>query len=135
MSEDESKPAVPADLGEDGRDLWDKITAGYELDPAELRLLAESAYLTDELATLRVSLREDGPIVTGSRGQPVPHPAIKALQDGRALLRRLLAALDLPDTDEAEPSIASQNASHAANARWQQVRQLEAERRRIRGTG
>ncbi len=125
---------APGGLGARGRRFWRGVTAGFELSEAELELLVEACRLLDTLEVLEAAVAVDGVTTVGSRGQVRVHPAVGALQSGRATLGRLLAQLDLPDEEGASvPSPATLRARAAAEARWRQRDDLEAARRRRSG--
>lgn len=127
-------PAPPADLDEAGRALWESIASEYEMNPAEIKLLAEAARSADELAMLRSGLHAADALVPGSRNQPVVNPLFEEIRAHRTVLLRVLAALKLPADDDQEPeSWASKQAREAAQERWRQHREVEQTARRRRG--
>lgn len=108
-------PAAPDDLPEAGRELFDRLAA--DLDAAglitavdgPLLALAVRAYLhAGEASDVLLS---EGPLGTGSMGQPVAHPASQVfvaqsrayLEAGRALGLSLAARarITVPSTGEA----------------------------------
>lgn len=96
----------PADLVPRGRGrrFWRAMTAEYTLRVDEIEVLAESARMLDLLDVLRERVAEDGPVVDGSRGQVVVHPALVELRQVRQELRRTLGQLGIPDeADEEQP--------------------------------
>lgn len=122
------KPALthpcPAHLGTDGAALWNRIVGDlvepWEFDERELALLEEAGRTADELAVLGAALEADGMTVTGSRGQPVLHPAISEIRQLRALLLRLLSTLELSDPLDAVKSATPEQARkrRGAAAKW-----------------
>ncbi len=112
-------PRPPAGLGRRGRALWRDVMAAYHLDPAEAVVLEHAAGTLDLVAGLQAELAGlEDLVVTGSRGQPLPHPVIAELRRQRLALAQLLRALRLPD-EAAEATSASVGGRHLAAARWQ----------------
>jgi len=109
----------PTGLGPRGRAFWRDTVAAYDLERAELELLAETCRTLDEIDELVVALDRDGMTVPGSAGQTRTHPAINEVRQHRLALGRLLAQLALPDLDGGSiPKPSSLRASHAARTRW-----------------
>jgi P27 family predicted phage terminase small subunit len=126
------RPDPPKALRKEGRKLWRAILAAldadWQLDRRELHLLERAAKIEDRLAELDAAVDENGPVVGGSRGQPVAHPA---LQEGRQLAlaqHRLLRDLELTDPDKRRDPIVSARARRAARARWEKSTKLTAVR-------
>lgn len=85
-------PVAPADLSPESVAAWPGLVAdlaalgrGAEVD---LSLLADVLRARDRLTMVSAKLTADGPIVTGSRNQPRPHP----LLDAEAGLRKEIAS-------------------------------------------
>jgi len=114
--------AAPRGLGRGGRALWREVTAAHAgLNPAALRVLADACNEADVVDGLQAALAGADPVVTGSKGQLVPHPLLGELRQHRALLGQLLRSLQLPDTDEGaaeRAKAASETARANARARW-----------------
>ena len=122
-------PRPPAGLGAAGLALWRAVLPKYVLEPLELVTLVQAARLSDLVAALDAAVLADGPIVAGSKGQPVAHPAISAASAARRELARLIRDLDLPDDDDGgEPRSLRDRSQQqrAADTRW-------AAQRRLRG--
>lgn len=107
-----------------GRRLWLAVIREFDLDDREMVILAEAAATLDRIDGLNALVEADGPMVPGSAGQPVLHPALGEQRQQRVVLARLLGQLDLPAA-VAEPaegdgvvSITSKLARRAARARW-----------------
>ena len=119
-------------LGPRGRALWRSIVAGlpkgFELDEREEALLALAARQGDDVAKLEALVKRDGPMVVGSAGQPVLHPAVAEIRQGRATISRLLGQLELPDAEEEPRTEAGRRAQRAARARWQRRADVKARR-------
>jgi hypothetical protein len=114
--------AQPATLGEAGAAFWTTVTGVYEdLTPTEATLLEQSCRSLDAIAVLDAAAAAD-PIVVGSKGQPIPHPAFTEARLQRRELARQLDQLGLPDptgASEAVPSsMQSRKAKKAAESRW-----------------
>jgi hypothetical protein len=129
---EDRKPEPPGGLKDAGAALWRDVLAKYGLSAAELRLLEAAARLVDEISELQVSLDEHGPIIKGSRGTLIAHPALRELRDHRALFARTVKQLALPAEDAQPESWTTKRARDAANARWAMERDHN-ERRRTRG--
>lgn len=76
------------------------VLADYDLAEHELALLTEACRTADLCDDLQQRLAADGPVVDGANG-PKVHPAAVELRQQRIALARLLAALRVPDDDEA----------------------------------
>lgn len=123
------KIAAPADLASRGRKFWREITGQFELTKAELEILREVCRTLDDLDRLAACVLADGAMTTGSAGQPVVNPAMAEARGSRALLHRLVAALNLPDDQgDAVPSPQTIRAQRAAASRWR-GHQTDAEKR------
>ena len=109
----------PSDLQAPGRRFWRDVLAAYELNEAELRLLAEASRTVDELERLRAALAGASPVVPGSTGQDRPHPLYDEVRRHREILMRLVAGLAIPSAgDDVGVPQASVNARRAAQVRW-----------------
>lgn len=109
----------PEGLGARGGALWADVTGQWELDRAELEVLAEACRCVDQLEALLELVAIEGLSVLGAAGQTRVHPAVPQLNATRGLLSKLLSQLSLPDEDEeALPSMASVRARKAAESRW-----------------
>ncbi len=99
------RPAAPSQLkpGGRGRRFWRATIARCELSDHELQLLAEACGVLDLIDVLAVAIERDGPLSTGSRGQPVTNPAVQEVRLQRHLLAKLLSALALPEPEDEKP--------------------------------
>src|SRR4051794_27876912 len=119
MTTTKPKPEPPAGLRTRGRAYWADVTATYGLSTSELLLLVEACRTIDALDVLAEQVTADGPMVAGSAGQPVVHPALTEARGQRVVLHRLIAALALPDpTGASVPSTTSMRSRVASRARW-----------------
>lgn len=115
-------PRAPKNLQTRGRRFWRATVAEYDLSDAELELLREACTTLDDLDRLAEAIAKDGPMVLGSQGQPVLHPAVTEARGQRLALHRLVSALALPDDDgKVTPTAVSMAARKAAQARWARV--------------
>jgi hypothetical protein len=114
------KPPAPPDLSADGRKLWRDLVAVYDLRPDELPLLAEMARTLDDLEVMRAALRESGPVVEGSKGQPRRSPLLTEIRGSRLVLARLAGQLGLPDEAVAggAPAAARSGTPASGPAAW-----------------
>ena len=111
----------PRTLDAKGRAFWKALQADYEFSESEEVLVLEAARCIDRLDMLDKSVRELGPMVSGSSGQQVVNPALTEARGQQAILHRLIAALQLQDEDGHSIASAKQIASQTANyARWNQ---------------
>lgn len=78
-------------LSTGARALRKRLVSAYDFggDPAALTLLDELVLAADQLRQVQARLHADGLVVTGSTGQPRPHPLLGE-QDR---LRRTIIAL------------------------------------------
>lgn len=122
VSADFCPPSAPEGLGARGGAFWGWAVDAFDFDRQELELLAEACRQMDELEALAAAIAEHGPMVGGSQGQPRVNPALAEARNGRAALRRMLAALDLPEV----PADGATGASAAAEARAAEERSSRA---------
>jgi len=111
-------PRTPSGLAPSGRSLWKRLTAEYELDVNEVPLVTEACRLADRITELERQIRTDGLMVTGSKRQPVLHPAVAEVRQSRLAMARLLGQVAFPSVDDKPVTASSMHASKAAAARW-----------------
>lgn len=112
-------PKAPPGLAARGRRFWRATLAEFTLSGAELEILAEACRTLDDLDRLAEMVKTHGATVAGSQGQPVVNPALTEARGQRAILHRLVAALQLPDGDEEPiPTAVQLRGRRAAQARW-----------------
>lgn len=112
-------PPAPPGLGARGRRFWRSTLAEFDLSDAEREILAEACRTLDDLDRLAEMVKDHGPMVTGSQGQPVLNPALTEARGQRLALHRLVAALQLPDADDAPiPTAVQMRGKKAAQTRW-----------------
>lgn len=111
---------APPGLGSAGTQVWDAITAKFELRPDELLTLQDACLISDVIALLELAWADDGrPMTTkGSMGQQVIHPLIGEIRTQRMARNALWRQLKLPDEPAANPAVNQQrdaaNTKHSA---------------------
>ena len=128
---DYEAPPIPNGLGKSGTNTWLALTAAFEFHAGELLVLEELCRTRDTIAMLEKQLAADGPMIRGSRGQPVMHPLLAQIGTFRTLCDRLTLSLALPADGERVGRRRSPAARQAANVGWQNA----ARRGRIPGGG
>jgi hypothetical protein len=112
----------PSGLDAAGKRLWKSILAdvgaGWRLDARELHLLERACRVEDELRLLEAAIDRDGPMTTGSRGQPTIHPALIEARQLRLVQQRLLGGIELCDPRQGTRTASSAHAGRAARSRW-----------------
>ena len=89
-------PPVPAHLGEQGRKLWRRLVAQFELDDAASQELLEKACVAaDRAAQAREVIARDGITFTNAAGAPVRHPAVVVERDAIAAIQQAFKLLQL----------------------------------------
>ena len=110
-----------------GERLRSAILDTYTLDAGEIVLLDQVVEVCDALERVNRDVAAlDELTSTGSAGQEVEHPLLRAQRDYSALLARMVEALRLPapgaaPDDEGESRVAVL-ARRAARARWEKAR-------------
>lgn len=74
------------------KNLWEHYT---EWEPVALVLLRQAAEVIDALADYRTRVKKDGCLLKGARGKRYPHPLLRVQGQARAMLRGLLAQLNV----------------------------------------
>jgi len=115
-------PEVPESLGVRGLRLWNATMDEFDLSESELALLQEASRMLDELDIMGATLVEDGPTVTGSRGQVRPHPLLAEARAHRLAVARVLRQLGALEPAEepadGRPMTRSESGRRAAITRW-----------------
>lgn len=119
-------PEPPDGLAAAGSEFWTRLHAEFDgFNPADYALIIEIARTMDLLDELRRTVAEFGVLSVGSKGQPVEHPALRAIATQQRALAALLRQLDLDDEDEPTPPagssvspLRSAKARRAAQTRW-----------------
>ncbi len=97
---DVGAPPPPDGLKAAGRVLWASVMDGWEIDPWERLLLLQACRCVDRLDALADIAGEAGAVVTNTKGEMAPHPAIVEARQQSIVLTRLLASMRLPVGDE-----------------------------------
>lgn len=135
-----ARPRPPSTLGRAGAALWRRLTAPLAPDEAlvfsasELVVLESACKTADVVAQLERVLRRDGPIVTGSQGQPRVNGVLAELRQQRAALTKLVRQLPEPSEPEAggggrDETATQRRARRAAEVRWAQQPKLDLVRK------
>ena len=95
-----ASPKPPVGLRARGRAIWRAVQGTYTLNPAEEATLAALARTLDEIADLEAAMAGQPMTVTGSQGQPRPHPLLGEIRAHRALADKLQVSLALPAPGE-----------------------------------
>jgi hypothetical protein len=91
------------------------VLRDYDMDDLPASHLLDALCNTiDELVLLEQSVRKEGVLLKGARGQKISNPSLAALAKHRALLAKLIG--DLFPAADAETM--TQKAARAARARW-----------------
>ncbi|RTL66813.1 MAG: hypothetical protein EKK42_15605 [Pseudonocardiaceae bacterium] len=116
---------APPELEQAGQQLWRSVVETYELNPGELRILADAAGEADMIAALNDEWGRLGRPMTalGSTKQLVAHPIVQELRAHRTTLRQLLGALKLSPLDSEDapldrPMTRSEVGKLGAAHRW-----------------
>ena len=94
-----NKPTLPKGFSPGAVRFWQAVVADYDVsDSAGLELLSQACACLTEIDELSEQIRKDGLTAKGYRGQPRPHPLLKAKAEAR---RQFLACiktlrLDIP---------------------------------------
>lgn len=115
-----AKPKAPAGMGATGLKFWRDAVAKYEFRPDELRILEAACREMGLIGRMDRELAKQPIMITGSMGQPVPHPLLAEVRQHRSALAVLLGKLKLPDDPvQGDGAGAAPNqARSAANSRW-----------------
>ncbi|NYE19460.1 P27 family phage terminase small subunit [Microbacterium immunditiarum] len=93
-------PTPPRGLGKRGRAFWRQLHADYEFEVAQTEVLIEACRTLDRLEALDAVIADEGVTSEGSMGQRIVHPAVQEARQLQITLTRLVAALELPPSDE-----------------------------------
>lgn len=100
------KAPAPTYLEKAGKSLWqsihEELPEGWVLDHRELAILRLACEQADDLESIRASLKAQGNVVEGSKGQPTMNPLLTEARQARQSISRLLGQLALP-SPTAEP--------------------------------
>lgn len=97
------KPRRPRGLRKSGREIWDDLTARYEMHPHELSVVLQIARMADRLDQLHTeAAAAAATTVTDQVGRESAHPAIVEARQTALAQARLVASLRLPEEDESD---------------------------------
>jgi hypothetical protein len=88
------------------------------LDPSEHQLLVAACRSLTELDRIEAALAKGPLMMTGSTGQPVPHPLLGEARAHRRVVESLLRSMALPIEGESVGHVRSPAARDAARTRW-----------------
>lgn len=93
------RPEPPDHLSARAQTFWIGVAETWALGPDHLEILRRACEVLDRLDAAEALVRRDGLVVTGSKGQPIAHPAVAIERDCRTGFARLMRQLNL----EGEP--------------------------------
>src|SRR5690606_21801192 len=101
---DHEVPSPPAGLGPAGTQLWESVTAEYELGPAELRLLEDAAAEADLIEAMQEEWQALGRPMTalGIQYQVIAHPLLQEFRQHRSTLRQLSLSMKQRQNHDSE---------------------------------
>jgi len=104
------------------------VAESFILNPGEVAMLEQACRTADECDRLERAVRALPDLMAaGSTGQVRAHPLLNELRAHRLTLERCLAALALPDVEEAAGlRPAQRHGQKAAEARWGRRSEWEA---------
>lgn len=100
------KPAAPSGAKSAGRALWRSVVDVYDLDEHETALLVQAVRTVDLLDVLQADVDANGATVESPQGRKT-NPSVVEIRQQRLALARLLAALRLPQGDEADTPVSA----------------------------
>ena len=121
-------PAPPDGISARAVGLWCELWQSFDLNPAETILLERLCRALTRAEAIEADLEGTPLVVAGSKGQDAINPRLPELRQVEDLIRRLTAALKIPDSPPASSQpggaiewdgmTASERARTAANLRW-----------------
>ncbi|NRQ30515.1 hypothetical protein HII36_01470 [Nonomuraea sp. NN258] len=87
------------EFGPEGRNLWESVTAEFDLPEDKLTLLRRACHTADICARLEAELSVGNTVDIGSKGAAVVNRLITAHRQSSETLARLLRALELVTLD------------------------------------
>jgi hypothetical protein len=92
---------APPDLGPAGRELWERLMAGYALDDAHGRaVLAVACRAADRAESCRLAVAKSGLTIKDRFRQSKPHPLLAVERAARAQMLQALRQLALPTPED-----------------------------------
>jgi phage terminase small subunit len=101
----------PPHLSKPQQEFWRSVLDGWDLNPAELKVLAVACEALDRLEQARVALATDGPVLQGREGVK-SSPWVTVERDARSAALRALRQLSLE-----APALAPANRRHRSKDR------------------
>ena len=96
---DTSTQPPPQHLRATGCELWASTLNDWQLDDADLVVLATACECLDRLTDIRAELDKDGIILTDPSGRKRSHPLLAAESQTQGILLRAWNQLDLNDAE------------------------------------
>jgi hypothetical protein len=86
----------PRQLGQYGRDLWDRVMAGYSIeDVGGIEMLCLACEAVDRAERCRAIIDRDGELIPGATGAMRAHPLIREELQNRAFAMRTIDRMGL----------------------------------------
>jgi P27 family predicted phage terminase small subunit len=130
------KAPAPAHLDKAGKALWKEIHQelpdGWVLDHREIAILRLACEQADDLSSIRDTMKAQGNVVEGSRGQQVMNPLLTEARQARTSISRLLGQLALPDADAQPMTMRQAQGREAAKKKKVQTEAWKARQQQAR---
>lgn len=110
-------PSAPDDLRDRGRAIWASVADDFDLNDHERALLHEAARVADRLDSLDEVVRREGVTISSPQGVKA-HPALTEARQQGITFSRLIAALRIPDEDDARPQRRGGARGHYASRKY-----------------
>ena len=78
-----------------GELLYDSVTTTWDLHPGAVEMLLMACEVRDQIEETNRIVKAEGILTTGSRGQPIAHPAVQLGKQLRVTFANLMAKLEL----------------------------------------
>jgi P27 family predicted phage terminase small subunit len=85
----------PKSLSHEAKDLWRKITEGWQLDESALKLLEMACESLDRMREAQRIIKEQGLTTADRYGKSVAHPCVLIERDSKQSFLRFMRALEL----------------------------------------
>ena len=103
MSVARRAPAAPRHLSDGAKKWWREVTAEYELEPHQRKLLQAAAEAWDRLQQARSALAKHGLTYEDRLGNPRARPEVAIERDARIAFGRLVRQLRFDDDSTPPP--------------------------------